>query len=161
MNKKIQGTGIAIIVLALARCFWRIVRIVWSRGLVFEVDQKVLKRLLEKGYSADEIKNALKATAITLDIIFAIFVVLVGVFAIRAAKNITKTRAFKVFAAITALGTILIGWRSYKEGSWISVCFALIQLALIGYAWYSIIKTQEEDAPQVEQEDSEKKESIN
>ena len=155
MNKKLQGIGIAIIVLALVRCAWRIVRIVMCKSFVFDVDQKVLKRLVEKGYSVEQIKSTLKATAITLDIIFAIFVVLVGVFAIRAAKNIAKTRALKVFAAITILGTIMVGWRSYKESSWISVCFALVQLALIGCAWYLTVKAQEESAPKVEQEDSE------
>ena len=105
--------------------------------------------------TAVQVNNYLKGTFITLDVIFAIFVVLVGVFAIRAAKNIAKTRALKVFAAITILGTILVGWRSYKESSWISVCFALVQLALIGCAWYFTVKAQEENAPKVEQEDSE------
>ncbi len=155
MNKKLQGIGIAIIVLAVARCIWRVVRVLTSKGFPFEVDKKVLKRLVEKNYSIEQIKATLKGTAITFDIIFAIFVVLVGVFAIRAAKNITKTRALKVFAAITILGTILIGWRSFKIQSWISVCFALVQLALIGCAWYFTIKAQEESAPQVEQDDSE------
>ena len=49
----------------------------------------------------------------------------------------------------------MVGWRSYKESSWISVCFALVQLALIGCAWYFTVKAQEENAPKVEQEDSE------
>ena len=155
MSKKIQGIGIAIIVLAVVRCIWRIVRVVTSKGIGFDVDKKVLKRIIEKGYTVDQIKATLKGTAITFDIIFAIFVILVGVFAIRAAKNITKTRALKAFAAITILGTILMGWRSFKVQSWISLCFALVQLALIGCAWYFAVKAQEENAPQVEQDDSE------
>ena len=99
-----------------------------------------------------QVNNYLKGTFITLDVIFAIFVVLVGVFAIRAAKNSAKTGALKVFAVITIIGTLLTGLRSASLPSWISVCFAVVQLALIICALVFASKAKKEAIPQPGQE---------
>ena len=152
MSKKLQGVGIAIIVLAVARCIYRIVKVTTTKGWVVKLDEKTIKQFQDQKLTAVQVNNYLKGTFITLDVIFAIFVVLVGVFAIRAAKNTAKTGALKVFAVITIIGTVLTGLRSASLPSWISVCFAVVQLALIICALVFASKAKKEAIPQPGQE---------
>ena len=152
MSKKLQGVGIAIIVLAVARCIYRIVKVATTKGWVVKLDEKTIKQFQDQNLTPVQVNNYLKGTFITLDVIFAIFVVLVGVFAIRAAKNSAKTGALKVFAVITIIGTLLTGLRSASLPSWISVCFAVVQLALIICALVFASKAKKEAIPQPGQE---------